>query len=49
MRAVLLDAATLGPEDLDFSHLQAAVGSLRCYPLTAAHEIVERLAGAQIA
>ncbi|MFT7177912.1 MAG: glycerate dehydrogenase [Oceanospirillaceae bacterium] len=49
MRAVLLDAATLGPEDLDFSHLQAAVGSLRCYPLTHAHEIVERLAGAQIA
>jgi glycerate dehydrogenase len=49
MRAVLLDAATLGPADLDFSHLQAAVGSLRCYPLTHSHEVVERLAGAQIA
>jgi glycerate dehydrogenase len=49
MRAVLLDVATLGPENLDFSHLQAAVGSLGCYPLTHSHEIVERLAGAQIA
>jgi glycerate dehydrogenase len=49
MRAVLLDVATLGPENLDFSHLQAAVGSLSCYPLTHSHEIVERLAGAQIA
>ena len=39
MQAVMLDAATLGPEDLDFSHLQAAVDSLRCYQHTQPDEV----------
>ena len=49
MQAVMLDAATLGPEDLDFSHLQAAVDSLRCYQHTQPDEVVERLENAHIA
>ena len=49
MQAVMLDAATLGPEDLDFNHLQAAVDGLRCYQHTQPDEVVERLANAHIA
>jgi len=49
MDAVLLDGATLGPEDLDFSHLRAAVDSLRCYQHTQPYDVVERLADAHIA
>ena len=49
MDAVLLDGATLGPEDLDFSPLRAAVNSLRCYQYTQPYDVVGRLAGAHIA
>jgi len=49
MDAVLLDAATLGPEDLDFSALRGAVESLRCYQHTQFDDVVERLADAHIA
>jgi glycerate dehydrogenase len=48
MRAVLLDAATLGPEDLNFGEIQAAVGSLRCYQHTQPDEVVARLTHAEI-
>jgi len=49
MDAVLLDGATLGPGDLDFSVIQAAVGNLRWHQHTQPDEIVERLTGAHIA
>ena len=49
MHAVMLDAATLGPEDLDFSPLEKVVDSLTCYQHTQANEIVVRLAQTQIA
>ena len=49
MYAVILDAATLGPEDLDFSRLNSAVDSLRSYQHTQADEVLERLEGAQVA
>jgi len=49
MDAVLLDGATLGPEDLDFGPLRATVGSLRCYQHTQPYDVVERLGDAHIA
>ena len=48
MDAVLLDGATLGPEDLDFGPLRATVGSLRCYQHTQPYDVVERLGDAHI-
>ena len=50
MRAALLDLSSLGPEDLDFSALEAAVDSLDYYDHTAGIEqTVARLQGKQIA
>lgn len=49
MHGVLLDAATLGPEDLDLSPLEQVVGSLDCHQHTKPSQVVERLAQAQIA
>ena len=49
MDAVLLDGATLGPEDLDFGALRAAVDGLRCYQHTQPYDVVERLEDAHMA
>ena len=48
MHAVFLDAETLGLDDLDFSTLEAATDDMCCYQSTQPHEVVERLAHAQI-
>tara|TARA_B100000767_G_scaffold269452_1_gene291331 strand:+ start:481 stop:1434 length:954 start_codon:yes stop_codon:yes gene_type:complete len=49
MRTVLLDSATLGPKDLDFSDIKAAIKSLVCYQYTHPDEVLMRLARAEIA
>ena len=48
-RAVLLDAETFSPADLDWSALEAAVPELVRHGTTAPGEVVARLAGAAIA
>jgi len=48
MDAVILDAGTLGSDDLDFSSLRVTVDSLVCYPQTQASDVLRRLAGVDI-
>lgn len=48
MDAVILDAATLGLEDLDINPLRATVDNLYCYQQTQPIDTLRRLAGAQI-
>ncbi len=48
MRAVILDAATLG-DDIDLSTIREAVGNLAVYSNSSATQAVERLGGARIA
>jgi glycerate dehydrogenase len=48
MHVVMLDAETLGLEDLDFRPLESAAEGLRCYQNTQPSEVVNRLAEAQV-
>ena len=48
MQVVLLDAETLGPDDLDFSPLRVLNHDLCCHQSTQPDEVVKRLAHAQI-
>lgn len=48
MQVVLLDAETLGPDDLDFSPLSVLNHDLCCHQSTQPDEVVKRLAHAQI-
>ena len=49
MNAAILDAATLGFDDLDFVPLTNAVEHMHCYQQTKASDTVKRLTGVQIA
>ena len=48
MQVVLLDAETLGPDDLDFSPIRVLNHDLWCHQSTQPDEVVKRLAHAQI-
>ena len=48
MQVVLLDAETLGPDDLDFSPLSVLKHDLSCHQNTQPEQVVERLVHAQI-
>ncbi|MBL4742951.1 MAG: glycerate dehydrogenase, partial [Idiomarina sp.] len=47
MKAVILDADSLG-EGIDLSPLEQQVDELVCHPLTAPHEVNQRIADADI-
>ncbi len=48
MQVVMLDAETLGLEDLDFRPLEAVAEGLSCYQNTQPDEVLDRLAQAQV-
>lgn len=49
MEGVFLDRASLGEDELDFSSLERTLPRWRHYPATAAGQVPERLAGADVA
>ncbi|MFQ5488134.1 MAG: 2-hydroxyacid dehydrogenase [Gammaproteobacteria bacterium] len=48
MAGVFLDEASLGRGDLDYGPLREVLAPWRCYPVTAPHEVAQRIADAEV-